>query len=201
MIQSVPTSNSMEAHSQNSNANDFTPVSSLEEFEQMYSVKVDAGIVSVTDLTNKLVRSKLDTKKVDRCIDYGDPTHFHDGIYYFVLSSEKYINAKHVYSYNQNQNSIKCIFSPLTNPHFIKNRLVNFGSGFTSPGPQHYNHSGTGVITVYDLTIQQGKKEIKKIFVKDGSNGGWDGSIENEEIHAFDHVTGEIREYPIFDKV
>ena len=182
---------------------EFKPVSSLEEFDEKYSVGLDKGIISLTERTTKLVLTKFSTKKEDRCIDYANPSHFYEGIYYSVLSSEKYPNAKYVYNCDPNQSSIKCIFYPLTNPHFIKNLLVNFGTGFTTPGPQSYDHSGTGVITVYDLTIQQGKKEIKKIFVEDGGCGGWDGSIdeESEEIVAFDHVRGTRLTFSVFDRV
>lgn len=184
-----------------SNTNEYKPISSIEEFYAKYSVDVDEGIISVTDRTTKLVQAKLTTKH-DQCIDDGIPDHFYNRVFYFVLKSDQYVNAKYVYSFDLDKNSIKCILAPLRNPHFMEKYLVNFGSGFTTPGPQKYNYDGRGVITVYDLTRQE-KKEVNKIFVSDGGSGGWDGDIdqENKLITAFDHVKGTSLEFPFLKKV
>jgi len=178
--------------------------SSLEEFYEKYSIDVEEGEISVTDRITQLVLTKYMTKKDEKqCSDYCNPSHFYNGVYYFVLSSERYTKAKYVYSYDLDKQSIKYILAPLTNPHFIQNLLVEFGSGFNTPGDQTYTHfNGTGVIRIFDLTRPQGQREIKKHFVEGGC-GGWDGSIDEEskEICAFDHVTGETKTFPLFNKV
>ena len=191
-------------YSSSSIANESKFVSSFEEFHEKYSVNVDKGLIAVTDKISKLVLAEFTTNKdQQQYSDVYNPSHFHNGIFYFVLSSEKYVKAKYVYSFDLSIKSIKCILSPAQDPHFVESRLVNFGSGFNLPGNQLYNFSGTGVITIYDLTIQQGTKEVKKHFVENGSNGGWDGGIDEntKEVTAFDHITGEKYRFPIFDKI
>lgn len=179
-------------------------VSSFEEFHEKYSVNVDKGIIAITDKISKLVLADFTTNKdQQQYSDVYNPSHFHNGMFYFVLSSEKYVKAKYVYSFDPSIKSIKCILSPAQDPRFIESRIVNFGSGFNLPGYQSYSFNGTGVIAIYDLTIQQGKKEVKKHILEGGSSGGWDGDIDEEtkEATAFDHVTGKKHRFPIFDKV
>ncbi len=184
--------------------NDSKAISTIEEFHEKYSVNVDKGIIAVTDKISKLVLADFTTNKdQQQYSDVYNPSHFHNGIFYFVLSSEKYVKAKYVYSFDPSIKTIKCILSPAQDPRFIDSRLVNFGSGFNLPGNQLYSFSGTGVITIYDLDCPQGQREVKKHIIKDGSNGGWDGNIDEEtkEVTAFDHMTGMKHRFPIFDKV
>ena len=182
------------------------PISSLEEFNQKYSVDVVEGIILVTDRINNCVLKKYTTKKEEDQFSDWEAPHFHNGIFYFVLSSHRYTRAKYVYSFDPNKQSINSMLGPLRNPNFIENLLVEFGSGFTTPGEQIVEtgmRNGEGIIKIYDLHRSQGQREIRKIFVKDGAGYGWDGGIDEEkkEITAFDHVTGTDYKFPIFDKV
>ncbi len=181
------------------------PISSLQQFEETYDVVVENDLVKIVERTSRLVLSKLSSSSEKKlCIDWSNPSHFDTGIYYFVLSSEKYTKAKYVYSYDLQQKSIKCILAPLHDPHFINHYLVEFGSGFNVPGPQETDFTkwkGEGVITVYDLSQPAGSKEVNKIFVNDGGGSGWDGSIDNGMIVAFDHVKGTRLEFPLLKKV
>ncbi len=179
-----------------------TTVSSLKEFRGKYSVDIKDGVISVVERTTHLVLTKLTTKKEDQLYDAADESHFHNGMFYFVLSSKRYATAKHVYSYDTVENSIQCILACPRNVRFAKNVLVNFGIGFTVPGPQQRMVDGRGVISVYDLNRAQGLREMQKITVVGGSGHGWDGDIDinKNEITAFDHVTGNKKTYTLFEK-
>jgi hypothetical protein len=179
------------------------PISSAREFNARYSETIDEGIISITERTSAKVLSRLEIMREDKeRIDRYIPSHFYGGNYYFATSSERYKNVKNLYRYDINQNEINLLSRSL-NPHFFKNVLIEFGIGFNTPGPQSHNHDGRGVITVYDLAIQHGTKEIRRITLEGGSCGGWDGDVDEdkEEITAFDHVTGKKRTFPIFNKV
>jgi len=175
-------------------------VASLEEFQRRYSLHVDQGIIQIVDRTSNLVIARLTTPTEKQCKSYYAP-HFYEGNYYFVLTSERY-PVKYVYSFNLQDTSIKCIFSPSHHPHFFESRLIEFGTGFNTPGPQRSFRSGQGVIKVYDLT-QRPLKEVNHIVIEGGGGYGWDGEIDKEEreITAFCHVKGTTHRFPIFNKV
>jgi hypothetical protein len=177
-------------------------ISSLEEFDEEYFLDVKEGNISITDRINEVVIQTFKTKsEEDQYYDYSNPTHFHKGFFYFVLSSARYKKAKYVYSFDLNKKSIKCILAPLQNPHFFEKLLVEFGSGFNTSGEQQYNFNGTGIIKIYDLTQKPGQMIVKKHIIEDGSCGGWDGRIDEEkrEIHIFDHVKGNSQEFSLLD--
>lgn len=91
----------------------------------------------------------------------------------------------------------------MDHPQFFENLLVNFADGFIVPGPQSGNNfDGSGVITIYDLTREQGQRKIREYFIdkKDGSSCGWEGSIdiETKKISAFNHRKGNELKFPLF---
>ncbi len=179
------------------------PITSVREFASRYSVNVDKGIIQIVDRTTNLVLVTLATPSEEKQRKYY-PTHFHEGIYYFVLNS-KCSAAKYVYAFNLENKAIEYIFGPSHHPHFFESRLIEFGDGFNIPGPQvkdPFFATGKGVIKVYDLT-QRPPKQVNHIDVKDGGGFGWDAEIDKEtkEIKAACHVKGITQRFPILDKV
>jgi hypothetical protein len=175
-------------------------ISSSAEFHQKYSLAVNEGIISIADRVTRVQIVAFKTKSEEQQYrgDF-DSAHMHQGILYFVLSSERYKTAKYVYSFDPDKKLIECIIAPLRNPHFFENLLVEFGSGFNTPGPQAYTFNGRGILTIYDLTQARGQREVKKHILEGGSSGGWDGSIDKKrrEVCAFDHVTGKELTFPL----
>jgi len=187
------------------NANNTCSVMSLEEFDKKFVLDINEKIISITERATQVVAKYLQPKGNEhQCLDQGNPSHLYNDIFYFVLGSKKYENLKFVYSFDLNKKTIKYLIAPLCNPHFFENLLVEFGSGFHTPGERAYRLNRTGaLITVYDLTSQPGPKQINKYTIEKDAFGGWDGGIDEErqEIYAFDHVTGNSIRFPLFNKV
>lgn len=169
-------------------------ISAVREFEDNYSIEVgNDAVVSVIDRTNNLALAKLQTKKDDDLyLDPCEPSHFYQGKYYFVLSSNRYTKAKFIYCYDLSKRTIKHDINAPRNVFFYENLLINCGIGFNVPGPSESFLDGSGIVHIYDLTITQGKREVYKEILKDGCGSGWDASIDEatREIKAFDHVNG-----------
>lgn len=158
-------------------------------------------VIEVAQTANHAVLVRFFCKE-KQCIDFRNYTHVNNGIFYFVLSESEHKKAKYVYSFDSKDKSIHSILGPLQNPHFIRDRLIEFGSGFIQPGSQESSilfKTGEGIITVYDLTQRAGQKMMQKFFVKKGGGFGWDGEIDKKanQIIAFDHVLGTRIEFPI----
>jgi hypothetical protein len=185
------------------NSAPIAPVTSVREFASRYSVNVDQGIIQIVDRATDLVLATLTTPPEEKQRKYY-PSHFYEGVYYFVLNS-KCSTAKHVYGFNLQNRAIEYLFAPSHHPHFFESRFIEFGTGFNIPGPQvndPFFKTGQGIIKVYDLT-QRPFREVNHITVQGGGGCGWDGEIDTEtkEITAFCHVKGITRRFPIFEKV
>lgn len=180
------------------------PITSVDEFESKYSVNVDQGIINIVDRATHLVLATLATPPQEKQYKSFHPSHFYEGNYYFVLSSQCY-TAKYVYMFNLQIKSIQCVFGRSHDPHFFESRFIEFGAGFNIPGSQRNDHkfrSGQGVIKVYDLTHQPFKL-VKHINVEDGGGFGWDGKVDKEkrEIAACDQSKEITLRFSIFDEV
>lgn len=177
------------------------PFSSVEEFQQKYNISVDNGIISIAEKVTCVLVAALQTKKEDqRCWDASNPSHVYHGIYYFVLSSNRY-TSKYVYSFDPSKKSIQCRIGPLLNPHFFKNLVVEFGTGFIRQGHHEIFYDGGGIIMIYDLTHAQGAKEVRKHILNADSKSGWKGNLdkESQKIYASDLETGGKREFSLSD--
>lgn len=178
------------------------PFSSVAEFQQNYSISVDKGIINIAEKVTSLLVAAWQTQKEgdQHRSDTENPSHVYRGIYYFVLSSTKY-RAKHVYSFDPGNKSIKYLIASLRSPQFFENLLVEFGTGFARPGLQEVFYDGRGIIMIYDLTPAQGAREVRKHILNADARIGWDGSIDekSQEICAFNLETHEERKFPFSD--
>ena len=78
--------------------------SSLEEFEEKYAVAVNGGILSIVERVNHQAVATFNLNPKIPKQDEHDASHFYNGIYYFILSSEnrnprQIVISKIVYSF------------------------------------------------------------------------------------------------------
>ena len=183
--------------------------SSLEEFEEKYAVDVNGGILSIVERVNHQAVATFNLNPKMPQQDEHDASHFYNGTYYFILSTEqrnarRTVISKIVYSFERSQRAIKCVLGPLNDPYFIDQYLVHFGTGFNAPGPQYLHLPGfDSEITLYDLTRPLGQKVVKTIYLKDTPSQGFEGSIdpETKEICAFNCCSGDTQKFLISDLV
>ncbi len=123
--------------------------------------------------------------------------------HYFIFESKRSERCNYVYSFNQTTHKLTCILSPLQDPHFVGDRVVEFGSGCNEEPPYGPTFGAAyggikAAIRIFDLTLPQGHKEVKHHVIESPA-GPWKCWIDPQEkmIHATNKATSQV--FPIFE--
>lgn len=173
---------------------------SIPGFRPDYAIYLDEkGTIQIVDSSQGSLIAKLDTYE-----KYFDQ-HWHvdSGKFYFIMRSRTYLKSKYLYKFDPQAKCIEHMLGPLKEPHFVKNRLVDFGTGCNEPDDHPSRQKNAdGVITIYDLNQPIGERDVKKHILTNGE-GGWNCKLskKTETIIVWcDDGAGE-REFPVFDEV
>jgi hypothetical protein len=171
--------------------------SSVCDFYQKYTIGItnDHMVKIAKKVNGSLVANYIPgsmSKSIEFCPDEdGNPAHVYNGVFYFVVGSEKAPLAKYVFSYDpsRTQNLIKREMGPFRVVRFLGNLVVDFSSGFKEPSLLELLMPA--LITVFDLTKKPLSREVTKFFVQGNTQRGWVGGIDekNQQVTAHDAVT------------